>query len=165
MISYDEANRLLSYDPETGIFRWKVYRSHNAMAGMIAGNKRNADGYIRIRVKGKFYYAHRLAWLLTHKKFPAIHIDHIDHDTANNRISNLRAASRVDNGRNRPLQKTNKTGLHGVFWWKPRKTWRAEIVVNNKNKFLGTYKDFFEAVCARKSAENQFNYHPNHGRA
>lgn len=59
---------------------------------------------------------------------------------------------------------TNKTGISGVYWCKDRKKWTARISVNNKTKYLGRFDDFFEACCARKSADNTYNFHMNHGK-
>ncbi len=83
---------LLHYDPETGEFRWLTSSSNRAPMGTIPSNL-SSDGYLRIRVAGKQYRAHRLAWLYVYGKFPSEHIDHINHDILDNRIENLRDSS------------------------------------------------------------------------
>ena len=150
---------LLHYDPETGVFTWKVQRSR-VKAGTIAGHK-NANGYIVIYVLNRPYKAHRLAWLYANGYFPPEDIDHINGAKADNRIQNLREASRKVNSRNQKIFCTNSSGIPGVYWSKRNQKWGVEV----SRKYLGLYSCFFEACCARKSAERQYNFHPNHGRA
>ena len=80
---------LLNYDPDTGDFTWKVSTSNRVRVGQVAGTLRH-DGYIRIKVNGKLYLAHRLAWFFVYGVWPVEFLDHIDQDKSNNRINNLR---------------------------------------------------------------------------
>ena len=91
-------------------------------------------------------------------------IDHIDQNKFNNRIENLRLVDGFDNHRNMPLLKNNTSGCCGVSMRKGLEKWRAFISVNGSFMELGYYDDWFEAVCARKSAENRFGFHENHGK-
>ncbi|MCA9340178.1 MAG: AP2 domain-containing protein [Candidatus Saccharibacteria bacterium] len=62
--------------------------------------------------------------------------------TAEEQARNIRARNHV-------------TGVNGVQWYKPTNKYLARIRANKREICLGYFKDFFEAVCARKSAENQ----------
>ena len=59
---------------------------------------------------------------------------------------------------------TNASGVTGVFWYKRRDGWIAQIYVDGKQRHLGFFDNLLDAVAARKSAEIEYNYHPNHGR-
>jgi hypothetical protein len=90
---------------------------------------------------------------------PVEHVDHINGDQLDNRFENLRAASRFDNARNVKLHSRNRTGVMGVEWVAKSSLWRARIGA----KHIGHYRSFEDAVIARKSAEKDAGYHPNHG--
>jgi hypothetical protein len=96
MLNKERLDELLDYSPDSGLFTWKVNRRGKAKSGCIAGSK-NGQGYILIKIDGKFYFAHRLAWLVTHGTFPINMIDHIDGNRENNKINNLREATAEQN--------------------------------------------------------------------
>jgi hypothetical protein len=133
----------LNYDPETGVF---------TRNGCKVGSDDGA-GYLQASVGNCSYRLHRLAWLYVHGEWPNGVIDHINGDRSDNRIANLRDVSQRANTLNVPLRKTNKSGISGVWWHARIKRWRVSI--DGKNH-LGHFSDFFEACCARKSAENKF---------
>lgn len=90
-------------------------------------------------------------------------IDHINGDPSDNRFVNLRNVSHQDNGRNMKLNKASTSGCPGVGFDKRRNVWCARIHLNYRNKFLGQFKSFDEAVAARRAAEVEFGFHENHG--
>lgn len=143
-----ELKILLKYDKKTGIFKWKRIKSKRIKFGDIAGGKIGC-GYISIRIKGRAYLAHRLAWLYVYGKFPKNTIDHINHNKIDNRICNLRDISLQENLKNQPLRKTNKSGIAGVFFHKARKQWQAYYSENGKAKHLGWFFKKEEAVKCR----------------
>ncbi len=151
---------VLHYDPETGVFTWAVSRI-NAPVGKKAGAI-DKNRYVIIVIDGVRHRAHRLAWLYVHG-FVSEEIDHQNHTRSDNKISNLRATNRAGNGRNMSKFLCNRSGVAGVSpsnrGGKNPYKWEVRAC----GKFLGYFDDFFEAVCKRKSAERQMNFHPNHG--
>ena len=162
VISYQQAVELWDYDPATGIITNKTTRAPNCLAGSEAGTLR-PDGYRYIKYNGNLFSAHRIAWLLHYTCWPADQIDHANHARDDNAIANLRQVTNRENGRNQSLRADNTSGVAGVCWHQPSKKWRARIRIDGKLKHLGVFGDFGEAVAARKAAEIQYNFHPNHG--
>lgn len=146
---------ILDYDPETGVFKWKVMMSTRAMPGSIAGTI-NAQGYIQIVIKNTIYRAHRLAWFYVYKKWPKDIIDHIDRNTQNNAISNLRDVNLSTNGLNCKITHRNMSGTKGVSYNERSKRWRADIKIEGKAIYLGSFIDYEFAVKARKDAEIKY---------
>lgn len=120
-------------------------------------------GYLTATIDGKNYKQHRLAWLYFNGSFPAGQIDHINQIKSDNRISNLRAVTNIDNCRNKGKSKANTSGTTGVYLDKRTGRWRSIICVNGKNKNLGFYLTHCEASKARKEGEKKYGFHKNHG--
>lgn len=144
---------VLSYDQSTGVFTWKKHRC-STLVGKQCGNTHHT-GYIRISIKKKSYLAHRLAWIYMHGELSG-EIDHVNGIKNDNRIGNLRIASRSQNLANKKLRKDNKAGLKGVFLVDKIKKnrWRASICVGGKNKYLGSFvtpEEAHETYCAAAS--------------
>ncbi len=150
---------LLEYDPQTGIFVWKKKRRGFAKKGDQAGCA-NLKGYISIKVDGRKFLSHRLAWLYIHGYFPENQIDHIDRNPSNNRINNLREVSQSCNSKNCGISTRNKSGITGVSWDKSKERWRAGIKANGKNMKIGIAKSKEEAAWLRWKAETKYDW-PN----
>lgn len=161
-ISQAELKQALLYCPKTGKFFWRRKQGRQA-AGSIAGSLM-FDGHISISIFGKRYFAHRLAFLYMNGEWPPEQVDHINQDGTDNRWSNLRLVSALENRRNMSLNVNNTTGVTGVSWDKRRKKWKAHIRVEDKQIDLGRFDDLLSAVAARKTAEQQYGFHPNHGK-
>lgn len=86
-LTHEELTRLLDYDPETGVFRWRVDRGSRAKAGSIAGF-RDVGGNV-IRIEGKPHTARRLAWFYIHGEIPRNKIFIKNGDRHDDRISNI----------------------------------------------------------------------------
>lgn len=155
MITNEKLKEKFIYDENTGVFT-------NIKTGREIKNK-NSHGYVSIWVDRGSYMAHRLAWLYVYGELPKFHIDHINHNRADNRISNLRDVERIENSRNLKLKNTNKSGINGVRMCNQHKKWHAQISINGKNKHLGYFDSIEEAIIARKNAEQQYGFHNNHG--
>jgi len=161
-LTQTELKGLFHYNPETGIFIRLTNQAPIARKGGIAGTKTKA-GYIRISINYKKYFAHRLAWLYMTGAWPANEIDHENHIKDDNRWDNIRDETHAENMKNQSIGKNNSSGIAGVSWFQKLKAWRANIGINGKDKCLIQSKDFFEACCVRKSAENKHGFHENHG--
>jgi len=174
MITQERLKELLEYNQDTGIFVWKsrpswMFRSarskkawHSKHYGKQALNKRT-DGYIAIKVDVKTYRAHRLAWLYVYGEWPNGEIDHKNHIRDDNRMCNLRDVTRSENQKNASIRKDNTSEVTGVSWYKTYEKWVVQIVLSGNKTTLGYFNDKFEAICCRKSADNKYGFHENHG--
>lgn len=137
MITAEYLRSIVSYDPETGVLL------------SIGGRKRVPDGkvlgcldhqgYRLIKIAGKMYKAHRLAWLYMTGTFPKEEIDHINHAVDDNRWGNLREATTAENLRHRRWSKKPSSGARGVY--PCGKKFRVRISVDGKNRHFGTFED------------------------
>jgi len=154
MLTQALLKKLLEYDPETGVFTWKVATSNRVKVGDVAGCK-NPDGYIVIRIDRKHYQAHRLSWLFVNGYFPEYQIDHINGVRDDNRLCNLRESTNVCNMQNCKMSKNNTTGIPGVSRYKAAGKYQAQIMINGKRKHLGFYRNIVNAALARFTIEQQ----------
>jgi len=136
---------ILAYDPQTGLFQW-IEKKGLRLPSRAAGS-RDPRGYIRIGYKGERYWAHRLAWLYVHGEFPPEDVDHINRDRSDNRICNLRLASRNMNNGNTGKWRTNTSGYRGVSWDKRALKYECYIWKLDKKHHLGYYDDPKEAAA------------------
>ena len=146
---------ILHYDPETGIFTWKVGSANQVKVGDVAGSQ-NGSGYLLIQLQSRRYQAHRLAWLYMNGEWPKLDIDHINRIRTDNRISNLRAVTNKQNHQNRSKPSNNTSGHPGIDWYKRDSKWRAKIMHNYKLIHLGYFSILEEAIAARKAAEKLY---------
>jgi hypothetical protein len=161
-MTLDKLKTILEYDKDTGNFTWKPLKSNGRWANTVAGSVQK-DGYIRIHIDEKIYPAHRLAWLYEYGEFPITNIDHIDHVKTNNKISNLRLADYAENQKNRSIDLRNSSGTTGVTFVKRSNKWQAQIGINKTVKYLGSFKNIYDSINARKTAEIELGFHANHG--
>lgn len=146
MITEERLKNQLIYDPDTGIFKWKVNKGR-VKVGDIACNI-NDTGHVRIIIDGTRYYAHRLAWLYTYGEFPDGMVDHINRVKDDNRIANLRVVSKSQNAMNTKLHKHNTSGYRGVSLHKKSNKWKAKIEKDKVQIQLGLFKTKEEAAEA-----------------
>ena len=166
------------YDKSTGELIWKKRPRHhysnngtyqafiNNYAGKKAGREskgRYPPTYRRVVLKTYSFMVHRIIWKMVYDEWPD-QIDHINGDGLDNRLKNLRSVTHGENCKNKRMMSTNKTGINGVSLDKKSGKWDARIRHDGKNEYLGQHECFFEACCIRKSTENKYGYHPNHGR-
>lgn len=156
----------LNYDAETGDFRWlqrpgghfkdaRVWKMWNTTwAGKSAGCRAPA-GYILVGIDRKLFYAHRLAWLWTHGRWPDRHIDHVNGDKSDNRLCNLREATYAENNCNTVRPSHNTTGFKGVS--KHQGKHRAVIQHRGRHHFLGYFATAEEAHEAYAAAAKRLH--------
>lgn len=148
---------LLEYDPETGVFVWRVYRSYKARKDQVAG-RLSKRGYRRIRVRCSIFYAHQLAWLYMYGCWPpAGQLDHKNLNRDDNRIANLREATNSQNKMNSGIRKDSQSGYRGVTEDKRTGRWRSYICMSGKRQWLGYFGRIEDAIDARtKAAKNAY---------
>lgn len=134
---------VVDYDIATGQFTWRSRQDpqwNGLRAGKVAG-RLAWNGYRLITIDYTNYREHHLAWLWVHGEMPQGDIDHIDGDRANNRIGNLRLATRSQNLANKWDRRRNVSGFKGVSAsGRKSKPWAAHIKVNGRSAFLGRYE-------------------------
>jgi len=176
-ISQSYLRSILLYNEDDGIFYWlkrdrsffesdKGFKIFNSkFSGKKAGNVHfsGSNNYITIRVLGKLYYAHRLAWLYKNGEWPSV-IDHIDGNGLNNKIFNLRSVTNEINAKNQKIRRSNTSGRIGVYLNKEINKWIAQGHKNGKTFVILSSDDFGLACEARDKYETENKYHHNHGR-
>lgn len=150
-----------------GLF-WKcksVRRNFGKRAGRI---KRDHYGkpYRQLKVDGKGMYEHRAVWQKFNGEIPkGMVIDHIDGDSLNNRIENLRCVTHKDNNRSKMRRgRGSKSGYTGVTFDKSASKWKAHVEVDGKHKNLGLYRCVTAAACVRKAANRKYGFSDLHGK-
>lgn len=163
-LTADFVRQLLDYDPKTGALTWKrrdpsMFKSgghtaeHNCnvwnkkYAGRLAGTLNK--GYFQVKMPDKVHHAHRIIWLIITGEWPKHEIDHIDGNRSNNKLSNLREATRTQNCRNLRISIRNKSGHKGVHFAKNVNKWRVSV----GHKKIGLFTILEDAIVARDKAE------------
>lgn len=167
-------NKVLSYCELSGELRWKKrdrsefscdrsFKIFNSrFAGKIAGNvytTKAGKSYRTVRVNRRLLLAHRIIWVMVTGDFPEHEIDHINGNSLDNRIKNLRDCN--ENCKNFRLFSNNKSGHAGVSWYKAGQVWEVRI----GKVYIGRFNDKEEAISIRKKAEIEHGYHENHGQS
>lgn len=149
-----------SYDPDTGVVRWKTRPDHHfvspqranncnsRLAGTVAGTAQT-DFYTVVRVqhegRSRHLSTHRIGFALQTGRVNFGELDHVDRDKTNARFSNLREADRSGNMAN--TDGWSKTGMpKGVTQLGRR--FAAAISVNGRSRYLGRYDTPMEAHAA-----------------
>jgi len=178
--TYEQVAAVLHCEPVVGRLFWKCRPvemftdgEHSAAHSAAKWNARYAgkeafcsekDGYRTGVIFKRKYRAHRVIWLFVHQKWPDFEIDHVNGVRHDNRLVNLREASRAENSKNLRVRDSNTSGVQGVSWNKDLNKWYAYIIVDGRTKYLGISDEFQVAVALRKNAEIEHGFHPNHGR-
>lgn len=119
---------------------------------MLAGCLR-PNGYRTIAVDREVNLAHRLAWLLVYGEWPDGDLDHINGERDDNRIVNLRLATRAQNNMNARRPCSNTSGYKGASFCRGK--WDARIGIDGKDVYLGSFDTPEEAHAAYANAASK----------
>lgn len=148
------------FEYKDGGLYWKQCKGfRNRHIGQKAGYiATRADGYKCwvIRIKNKQLLEHRIIFMLHHGYMPK-EIDHINNNSLNNKIENLREASTTENQQNATVRTDNTSGIKGVSWDKRNKKWKVQAKVNGKPKYFGLYADIELADLVAQEARNKYH--------
>ena len=137
--TYEYISKSFSYDPNTGYIH-RITRlgkpTHPTPVGSLLTN-----GHLGIRVDGKLYKNHRLAWLLHYKVWPVGMIDHVNRNPADNRISNLRETTASTN----QLNRNYSDKAVGCYWHQPSQRWQVKVARSGKLHCVGYEADLLAA--------------------
>jgi hypothetical protein len=159
-LTQEEAHRLFEY--RDGVLYWKDRPKHSRKpkgdmeAGTVSGH-----GYKKLVYQQKKYYAHQVIFLMQHGYIPQL-VDHIDGNTHNNRIENLRASSKSLNACNSKIRSDNTSGNKGVVWSKSCKKWLARVQFQKRSIHIGAFDDIELACLVADEARNL--YHGKHAK-
>lgn len=137
---------------EDGKLYWNV-KKFKVKFGSLAGCYYK-NGYVRIRLDKKFYLAHRLIFMMFHGYIPE-YIDHINNDPHDNRIENLRPATKIQNQQNIRINKRNTSGVKGVCWNNYHQKYLARCAVDGERIHLGYFKKLADAKKAIEKFRKQ----------
>ena len=148
-LTQDTLRDVLNYNPKTGEFHWLVKPASKTHIGQRAGSKETVRGYWVIGIAGKVYKAHRLAWLYVYGDLPK-HLDHINRNRTDNRVKNLREATKTQNGGNSKVRRAGR--LKGAYWHKNDRKWTSAV----GGKWLGNFSTEQEAHEAYVKAAKRY---------
>lgn len=165
LLKYDSTSGALTWRRRPISFfrddaRWSAGQSCKRWNTRYAGKEAftaTVTGYRCGRLSKRNYLAHRVIWAMVYDEWPVSEVDHIDRDRQNNRICNLRLATRSENAANQCMRSNNRSGFKGVTWSKVAKKWTAEISFNNKRNYLGLFETKEEAALAYKNASERLH--------
>jgi hypothetical protein len=143
------------FDYKNGHLYRKNIRKAGIKAGSLAGYKNN-NGYLQVTIQRKKYLIHRIVFLMHYGYLPD-EIDHINNTPTDNRIENLREATRLQNCHNQKMTTKNKTGAKNVIWINKRKKWRVAMRINGKAKSFGYFFDLELADLVAQEVRNKYH--------
>jgi hypothetical protein len=154
MLNKDNVKEIFNYDKDTGLLTWRISLNRRIRPGQEAGTV-NGSGYRHVKLQGKMYKAHRIAFLYMLGEIPTI-VDHKDRNKLNNAWANLRAATRSQNGYNQGVSKSSSTGLKGVY--KDRGRYSASLRHEGTRIYLGCFSAAEEASAAYEQRAKELHH-------
>jgi len=146
MITQEYLKSIITYNPDTGIF----VRKNGRIPKYVGKN-----GYMQISIQYKKYYLHRLAWLYMYGFMPEKEIDHINGNKSDNRICNLREATRTQNRHNTKVSKRNKSGHKNISLHTTSKLWRVVMYKNGTTVVNKYFKEIDDAIDFSKKMRKE----------
>lgn len=173
-ISPDLVRTLLEYQPHTGALTWayrttelaaalglkrdgRLGRWNNRYAGTAAFTATMSNGYRTGAILCRNYLAHRVIWAIVHGYWPENDIDHRNGIRSDNRLCNLREATRGENMQNQTLRRDNKTGRPGVSWSAHKSAYVAQIRAGGVTHYLGLFHSVEHAAAAYEEAKKSLH--------
>lgn len=156
MIAHDRLKSVLTYEAGTGEFRWRVKMGSRARQGARAGTVK-ADGYRIIFIERKRYSAHRLAWFYVHGRWPLRYLDHANGERDDNRIANLREATKSQNAANSRAKVPGSVGLRGVSRVSGAATFQSRVSFEGQEHYLGTFRSPQAAHAAYRETSKRLH--------
>lgn len=159
----ERLREVMSYDPDTGIFTWKVRTTNRVQVGDQAGHPDPQHGYRLIGIDGRIYHAARLAFLYMTGAMPSF-VDHKDRVRLNDRWANLRPATRSQNQANRSRQLNNTSGFKGVTPHQGK--WMARVTYKGRTRRVSGFDTAVAAAAAYDEIARRMHgsfAHPNGG--
>lgn len=172
--SVEYLRECFDYCHETGVLTWKErprehfekdagHRIFNSKSAGKQAGSRQPKGYVFVHLGVWALPAHRIIWAMHYGSWPADQIDHINMDKADNRISNLKEATNLENRHRTAIFRSNTSGFLGVSWHKASRKWVARLMIGGRSVSLGYFKQLEAAAEARKLADMQYGFADNHG--
>jgi hypothetical protein len=153
-LPFSDEELLKYFKYENGKLFWKISKGKIRCGNEVGAVHQSSVGkfYRRFSWNKKFYYVHRLIYRIFNPEISTnLVIDHINGNSLDNRIENLRLTTQVVNGKNSKIRKTNKSGTTAVSFDKSRGKWVVRLHKNGKYKFLGRFENKIDAI--KKSEE------------
>lgn len=155
MITQELVRKLFDYDAETGALIWLDSYQRPDVVGNRAGWLDNSTGYWKISVEGTNFVAAKIIWLWIYGELPDLVPDHANNDRSNDRLDNLRLATKGQNAANAKVRIDNTSGLKGASFCKTTGRWRASITIDGLSCNLGRYDTAQEAHHAWYAAAKE----------
>jgi len=158
-MTQEKLKNLFDYDPRGFLlFKIRPQQSKNKKSRKAGTISQSRPGYRRtsVRIEKRLFMVHRLIFLF-HYGFLPEHVDHINGNSLDNRIENLRPATNSENQRNKFALKRNSSGLKGIHFCKTTSKWRAQISIDRKRISLGRFETKAQAHLAYKKAAKLYH--------
>ena len=160
IITKEYLNELFEY--RDGQLYWKFKKSPSVNINKPLGYVANKDRYSKVTINRKSYKLHRIIFLF-HKGYLPDYIDHINGNSFDNRIENLRETTYSGNNQNAKTRKDSSSNVKGVYFHKLTNKWTASCQSNKKRYYLGLFDTIEEAEkvvkCARNDLHGEFARH------
>ena len=159
MLTQAIVREMFEYREDGKLIRRHSARGNGNYAGRVIGTTPDgtrANRYSSTKIHGQHWCVHKLVYLYHHGVVPE-QLDHINGDSSDNRIENLRVADTGQNARNRTLFANNKSGCKGVIWHKRVKKWQTYVDTSKCRKHLGYFEDLELADLVATEARDLYH--------